>query len=362
MTNDNKINKAKQSLKEDIMRDKTQILFEKYFIQTLLEEKPGWLSTLDKAATKIATGVEKKTKEIGLAPSDEEIKAGQEKLKDFSDKINKRLQDNPLSKEMNTAIRNQIEKETGRPADEVMRDLEKALKKKPESIFSNPLFFKIIAVSVIVAALSVAAYKVYKHYFSKAAKACQGKSGAEKDRCMKLYRIAALTKARDVLKKQASNCSKSRDPQQCKSKIIAKVAKFDQKINKAKSSLREGEIMLDKYLNDIQQESVGAAIGKAAGLASKYGMLIYTVPFIIGLATKPMKAMFDKAEKACKGLAPEDYAKCKKKYKIQGVQAAISKLNSEKSKCAKTKNPQECQQKIAAKMNQLKGKLSAIQG
>lgn len=119
---------------------------------------------------------------------------------------------------------------------------------------------------------------------------------------------------------------------------------------------------LDEHLKQLQQESVGAAIGKAAGLASKYGMLIYTVPFILGLAMKPMKAMFDKSEKACKGLASEDYAKCKKKYKIQGVQAAISKLNSERSKCAKTKNPQECQQKINSKIQQLKGKLSAIQG
>lgn len=124
---------------------------------------------------------------------------------------------------------------------------------------------------------------------------------------------------------------------------------------------------LDKYLQQLQEAPAAAAaapgvLSRAAGVASKYGMLIYTVPMILGLASKAMKALFDKADKTCKGLAAEDYAKCVKKYKLQGIQAAISKLNAGKSKCQKTKNPQQCMQKVAQKIEQLKSKMSAMQG
>lgn len=74
--------------------------------------------------------------------------------------------------------------------------------------------------------VTYAAYKVYKNFFSKAAKACAGKKGAEKDACMQSYKVKAKQAQAKVLMNGMTACKKSKDPAKCKAAIQAKIAKL----------------------------------------------------------------------------------------------------------------------------------------
>jgi len=76
------------------------------------------------------------------------------------------------------------------------------------------------------AAAAMAIYagaKIYKRFFSQAAKACSGKSGAEKTACMGKYKKQAIMKQASAIQSAASKCAKSKDPAKCKAAVAAKV-------------------------------------------------------------------------------------------------------------------------------------------
>ena len=81
-----------------------------------------------------------------------------------------------------------------------------------------------IGVAALVAAASFIAYKAYKNYFSKAAKACAGKSGAEKAACMAKAKQSATRARLTALKKGASMAKNSTAPQKARAAIQAKIA------------------------------------------------------------------------------------------------------------------------------------------
>jgi len=83
-----------------------------------------------------------------------------------------------------------------------------------------------IGAAAMVAAASFISYKVYQNYFSKAAKACAGKSGEAKTACMakargqaNKARVASLNKAKGL-------AAKSKNPSKVRSAIAAKIAKL----------------------------------------------------------------------------------------------------------------------------------------
>lgn len=80
--------------------------------------------------------------------------------------------------------------------------------------------------AALAALVTFAAYKLYKNYFSKAAKACAGKKGAEKDACMQAHRMKAKQAQAKVLMRGMSACKNSKDPAKCKAAIQAKIAKL----------------------------------------------------------------------------------------------------------------------------------------
>jgi len=75
------------------------------------------------------------------------------------------------------------------------------------------------------AALAIyAGYKIYKRFFSQAAKACAGMSGAAKTACMNKYKKQAIMKqAAAIQSASASACAKSKDPAKCKAGVAKKV-------------------------------------------------------------------------------------------------------------------------------------------
>ena len=65
---------------------------------------------------------------------------------------------------------------------------------------------------------------------SQAAKACGGKSGAEKTICMKKYKGNALRSQIAATQKGMAQCAKSKNPEKCKASINNRVAKLKQKL------------------------------------------------------------------------------------------------------------------------------------
>jgi len=83
------------------------------------------------------------------------------------------------------------------------------------------------------AALAIyAGYKIYKRFFSMAAKACSSKSGSEKTACMNKYKKQALMKQASAIQSAASQCSNSKDPAKCKAAVAKKVASVKAKAAK----------------------------------------------------------------------------------------------------------------------------------
>jgi hypothetical protein len=76
---------------------------------------------------------------------------------------------------------------------------------------------------VLAAIIATAAYKVYKGYLSKAAKACQGRKGEDKTKCMKDYKRKAVQEEIKAMTKLMSECSKSKEPVKCKNAIKKKI-------------------------------------------------------------------------------------------------------------------------------------------
>ena len=74
------------------------------------------------------------------------------------------------------------------------------------------------------AALAIyAGAKIYKRFFSQAAKACGGQSGDAKTSCMNKYKKAAIMKQASAIQSASGTCAKSKNPEKCKAGVAAKV-------------------------------------------------------------------------------------------------------------------------------------------
>jgi len=122
-----------------------------------------------------------------------------------------------------------------------------------KAVSDHPVAAGLAGVAVALA-LGVAAYKLYKRFYSKAAKSCNKYSGKSKTICMAKYRVDSLKKAKSVLSKKSRECSKTKEPEKCKNELAKQLSKFDKKIFKAERSVQKvSESSLSVYLKLIQE-------------------------------------------------------------------------------------------------------------
>jgi len=93
---------------------------------------------------------------------------------------------------------------------------------------NSPIYY--VKGALLAIFLIASAYKIYQNYFSKAAQACKGKSGSEKDKCMKDFRNKAVVKQIQFLESGKSKCNKSNDPNGCRKKVQEKITKLKFKL------------------------------------------------------------------------------------------------------------------------------------
>jgi hypothetical protein len=68
------------------------------------------------------------------------------------------------------------------------------------------------------------AKNIYKTYMSKAGRACAGRSGEDRQRCISKFKAKAKLEA---LKKLLARCDQTKNPEKCKAKLSKKIARME---------------------------------------------------------------------------------------------------------------------------------------
>ena len=94
-----------------------------------------------------------------------------------------------------------------------------------------------IAGAVLVALTLLAARKAYKGYLTKAARACKGKGGIEKNECIRQFKVKGLEQEIAILRSSISSCKSVKNPAKCEAKI-------EKRVNAKKNAMQK--VMLQK--------------------------------------------------------------------------------------------------------------------
>ena len=87
---------------------------------------------------------------------------------------------------------------------------------------------------VMLAVLAIyASVKIYKRFYSQAAKSCSTYKGQKKTICMKKFQLTGYKAQLMDLKKAATQCGLTKDPEKCVRTIKSKMDKLNKKIGKA---------------------------------------------------------------------------------------------------------------------------------
>ena len=80
----------------------------------------------------------------------------------------------------------------------------------------------------------------YNKIFSKADKACSGIPPADKNMCLRKYKLQAYTNQLRILRSSMGQCAKTKDPTSCKDKLNEKVKALQFKINMLNQAIKRG--------------------------------------------------------------------------------------------------------------------------
>ena len=80
----------------------------------------------------------------------------------------------------------------------------------------------------------------YNKIFSKAQKACAGMPSADKNMCLRKFKLQAFTNQLRTLRSSMSKCKDTKDPNDCKDKLNGKIKTTQFKINMLNQAIRRG--------------------------------------------------------------------------------------------------------------------------
>jgi hypothetical protein len=81
----------------------------------------------------------------------------------------------------------------------------------------------------------------FNKIFSKAEKACSGMPQADKNMCLRKFKLQAYTNQLRTLRSSMGKCKDTKDPNDCKDKLNVKVKAIQFKINMLKQAIRRGQ-------------------------------------------------------------------------------------------------------------------------
>lgn len=169
--------------------------------------------------------------------------------------------------------------------------------------------------------------------------------------CIARERVKILQKKLEFLNKMKSECSKSKERDQCVQKAEIEIEKTKNSIEANKDKIEE--TMSESYVNEISPLGVaGVVTGIAAGMVMDKAMKI---------AYRTALAAFSQASRKC-GVYKEgpERNSCMSKYKLASLTKQQSILNSAKSNCWRSRNSQDCQKKFEDKLEKV-GRMIQLQ-
>lgn len=113
-------------------------------------------------------------------------------------------------------------------------------------------FIGILLGSAATIAIIAASYLIYKRFFSKAAKACAGKKGEDREMCVAKFKIAGYEHSIKSLRGKLYLCGHNEKTATCTAKIYKQINTYEDRIRKQKSKLKENVVMhniTECYLN-----------------------------------------------------------------------------------------------------------------
>ena len=93
----------------------------------------------------------------------------------------------------------------------------------------------IIAVGTLIAAT----VNVMRHFVKRELRKCMKTKGLERKRCILFVRIEGLKKQIGALNKAAAKCAKTKNPQECKQKIMLKIKSLNEQIKTNTAQLQQ---------------------------------------------------------------------------------------------------------------------------
>lgn len=99
----------------------------------------------------------------------------------------------------------------------------------------------LLAISATSAAFGITnmAFRLYKDYFSKAARRCKNLPVREKGVCMLKAKLEGKQKQLAEIKQKSSDCSKTRKPAKCRLKLTEKIKKISEEVTFLTQRLRQ---------------------------------------------------------------------------------------------------------------------------
>jgi len=92
-----------------------------------------------------------------------------------------------------------------------------------------------IIMAALLAAAMLGSMKLYRRLLSQAARACSGVPN--KSVCMSKFKVKALVAKQKYLKGQAPKCNQTKDPEKCRERFAAGIAKIGREILKAQTTV-----------------------------------------------------------------------------------------------------------------------------
>lgn len=89
---------------------------------------------------------------------------------------------------------------------------------------------KVAAATALAAAAIYGGVKAYQRFFGAAAKACGGRSGAEKTACMAKARKSAISQQISATQRGMAACANAKNPDKCRAAISSRVSKLKGKL------------------------------------------------------------------------------------------------------------------------------------
>lgn len=89
-----------------------------------------------------------------------------------------------------------------------------------------------IAISAVSAAFGITnmAFRLYKDHFNKAARKCKDLPPREKGVCMLKAKLDSKKEQLSEIKRQSSDCAKTRNPNKCRLKLTEKIKKISDEV------------------------------------------------------------------------------------------------------------------------------------